>query len=323
MAIVTMRELLEAGVHFGHQTRRWNPKMQRFIFGQRNGIYIIDLKKTLRQLTRAYICVRDAVAAGGNVLFVGTKKQGQEAIAQEAQRCGMFYVNSRWLGGTLTNWQTIRQSIRNLQRLEEQDAAGELEKQFKKKEVIRLRKQVAKLDANLCGIKDMPGLPEVVFVIDAKKESIAVREAQRLGIPCIAIVDTNTDPDMVPIPVPGNDDAIRAIHLFCSVVANAVMDGRMRADKVERDQAQGSAPPVAAAPAQAAEPVEITTLAAAQAAAEPVEITTLAAAQAAADAAPEEEKAAEAVEVDEVPGEAPEEEDGDGDEKTEQEQDEE
>jgi len=266
MAIVTMRELLEAGVHFGHQTRRWNPKMQRFIFGQRNGIYIIDLKKTMRQLSRAYICVRDAVAADGNVLFVGTKKQAQESIAQEAQRCGMFYVNSRWLGGTLTNWQTIRQSIRNLQRLEEQDAAGELEQQFKKKEVIRLRKQIAKLDANLRGIKDMPGLPEVVFVIDAKKESIAVREAQRLGIPCIAVVDTNSDPDVVPIPVPGNDDAIRAIHLFCSVVAEAVMDGRMRAGKVETEQAQGPEPPVAAAPVAAAEPVEITSLAAAQAA---------------------------------------------------------
>jgi len=296
MAIVTMRELLEAGVHFGHQTRRWNPKMQRFIFGQRNGIYIIDLKKTLRQLTRAYICVRDAVAADGNVLFVGTKKQAQESIAQEAQRCGMFYVNSRWLGGTLTNWQTIRQSIRNLQRLEEQDAAGELEQQFKKKEVIRLRKQVTKLDANLRGIKDMPGLPEVVFVVDAKKESIAVREAQRLGIPCIAIVDTNSDPDVVPIPVPGNDDAIRAIHLFCSVVAGAVMEGRMRAGKVETDQAQRPAPPVAAAPVAAAEPVEITSLAAAQAA----------------EAAHEEREAAEAVEADEAPAEAPEEKGGEG-----------
>jgi len=273
MAIVTMRQLLETGIHFGHQTRRWNPKMQRFIFGQRNGIYIIDLKKTLRQLSKAYLCVRDAVAGGGNVLFVGTKKQAQEAIAHEAQRCGMFYVNSRWLGGTLTNWQTIRQSIRNLQRLEEQDEAGELEKQFKKKEVIRMRKQVAKLDANLSGIKDMPGLPQVVFVIDAKKEAIAVREARRLNIPCIAIVDTNSDPDDVPIPVPGNDDAIRAIHLFCSVMADAVMDGRMRAGEAQAGETEGavSAPP-AAAPAETASAPDVETAEAVEEEAAPEEV---------------------------------------------------
>ena len=231
MAIVTMRQLLEAGIHFGHQTRRWNPKMARYIFGQRNGIYIIDLQKTLRQLTKAYICVRDIVAQGGNVLFVGTKKQAQEAVAREAQRCGMYYVNNRWLGGTMTNWETIRQSIRTLQRLQEMSESGKMDEQFTKKEAIQLRKKAEKLEANLRGIKNMPGLPQVMFVIDAKKEAIAIREAERIGIPCIAITDTNCDPDAVPIPVPGNDDAIRAVQLFCSVIADAVMEGRMRAEK--------------------------------------------------------------------------------------------
>jgi small subunit ribosomal protein S2 len=236
MAIVTMRQLLEAGIHFGHQTRRWNPKMQRFIFGQRNGIYIIDLQKTLRQLTKAYLCVRDRVADGGHVLFVGTKKQAQEGVAREAQRCGMYYVNNRWLGGALTNWETIRQSIRKLEQLEEADVSGKLEEQFTKKEAGKKRKQGAKLEKNLRGIRKMPGLPSVMFVIDAKKEAIAVREAARCGIPCIGIVDTNCDPDVVPIPVPGNDDAIRAVNLFCSVIADAVMDGRMKADKMLADQ---------------------------------------------------------------------------------------
>jgi small subunit ribosomal protein S2 len=238
MAIVTMRQLLEAGIHFGHQTRRWNPKMGRFIFGQRNGIYIIDLQKTLKQLTKAYICIRDIVAEGGNVLFVGTKKQAQESVAREAQRCGMFYVNSRWLGGTLTNWETIRQSIRNLQRLEEMSASGRMDEQYAKKEAIKMRKEAGKMDANLHGIKNMPGLPQALFVIDAKKEAIAVREAERLGIPCIGVVDTNCDPDVVPIPVPGNDDAIRAIQLYTSLMAEAVMEGRMRGEKVFADREQ-------------------------------------------------------------------------------------
>lgn len=236
MAVVTMRQLLEAGIHFGHQTRRWNPKMARYIYGQRNGIYIIDLQKTLRQITKAYVVVRDVVANGGLVLFVGTKKQAQEAVAREAQRCGMYYVNNRWLGGTLTNWQTIRQSIRNLKNLEEMDASGAMEEMFKKKEAIRQRKRAAKLNENLCGIKDMARVPDVMFVIDAKKEAIAIREAERLGIPCISIVDTNSDPDTVPIPVPGNDDAIRAIQLFCSVISDAVLEGRMRADKVAAER---------------------------------------------------------------------------------------
>lgn len=241
MPIVTMKQLLEAGIHFGHQTRRWNPKMGRFIFGQRNGIYIIDLQKTMQQLTKAYICIRDVVGRGGNVLFVGTKKQAQETVATEASRCGMFYVNNRWLGGTLTNWETIRQSIRTLQRLEEMDASGKMDEQFTKKEAISFRKRIGKLNANLQGIKKMPGLPDAMFVIDAKKEAIAVREAERLNIPCVGIVDTNCDPDVVPIPVPGNDDAIRAVQLFCGVMAEAVMEGRMRADKIASEQSQDAA----------------------------------------------------------------------------------
>ena len=236
MAVVTMRQLLEAGIHFGHQTRRWNPKMGRYIFGQRNGIYIIDLQKTLKQLIKAYVTVRDVVANGGLVLFVGTKKQAQEPVAREAQRCGMFYVNNRWLGGTLTNWETVRQSVRTLQRLEDLDATGKMAEQFTKKEGIQMRKQISKLDANLCGIKNMPRLPDIMFVIDAKKEAIAVREAERLNIPCIGIVDTNCDPDVVPIPVPGNDDAIRAVQLFCSVISEAVMEGRMKGDKILTEQ---------------------------------------------------------------------------------------
>jgi len=236
MPIVTMQQLLEAGIHFGHQTRRWNPKMARYIFGQRNGIYIIDLQKTLRQIKKAYIRVRDVVAEGGHVLLVGTKKQAREAVAREAGRCGMYYVTNRWLGGTLTNWETIRQSIRKLEQLEEQDASGQLDERFTKKEAIQVRKSIAKMEENLSGIKKMPGLPQVVFVIDAKKEAIAVREAARCGIPCVAIVDTNCDPDAVPIPIPGNDDAIRAVGLFCSIISDAVMDGRMKADKVMADE---------------------------------------------------------------------------------------
>ena len=255
MPIVTMRQLLEAGIHFGHQTRRWNPKMARYIFGQRNGIYIIDLQKTLQQIRKAFVCIRDITAAGGNILFVGTKKQAQEAVAHEAQRCGMYYVNSRWLGGTLTNWETIRQSIRNLQRLEELNTSGKLDEQFTKKEAIQFRKQIEKLDANLRGIKNMPGLPHALFVIDAKKEAIAVREAARLNIPCVGIVDTNCDPDTVPIPIPGNDDAIRAVQLFCSIAADAVMEGRMNMDKVRADEGrQPVAAAVAAAVAPAVEP---------------------------------------------------------------------
>lgn len=265
MPVVSMRELLEAGIHFGHQTRRWNPKMARYIFGERNGIYIIDLQKTVRQVHKAYKLVRDTVSQGGSVLFVGTKKQAQDAVAREAERCGMYYVNNRWLGGTLTNWQTVKQSVRNLIRLEEMESSGKIDA-YPKKEIIVMRKQREKLDQNLRGIKKMNGLPSVMFVIDAKRENIAIREAERLGIPCIAIVDTNADPDVVPVPIPGNDDAIRAINLFCGVISNAVMEGRSRAEKVQADQAEqsrarggrdrGAAPAPFESPA-AAEPVPV------------------------------------------------------------------
>jgi small subunit ribosomal protein S2 len=235
MAVVTMRQLLEAGIHFGHQTRRWNPKMARFIFGQRNGIYIIDLQKTARQLDKAYNFVRDTVASGGTVLFVGTKKQAQEPVAREAERCGMYYVNNRWLGGTLTNWETIRHSIRTLHKLEEMETSGAYDK-MPKKEVAKLRKEYQKLDKNLRGVKNMTSLPSVMFVIDARKEHIAVREAERLNIPCIAVVDTNCDPDVVPLPIPGNDDAIRAVSLFCRVIADAAIEGRSHAEKLRSEE---------------------------------------------------------------------------------------
>jgi small subunit ribosomal protein S2 len=237
MAVVTMRQLLEAGIHFGHQTRRWNPKMARYIFGQRNGIYIIDLQKTLRQVHKAHAFVRDTVAAGGTVLFVGTKKQAQEPVAREASRCNLYYVNHRWLGGTLTNFETIQTSVRNLARLEEMDSTGGFEK-FTKKEAARMRREMVKLRRNLDGIKSMDRLPDVMFVIDTKKEAIAVREAARLGITCIGVVDTNADPDSVPIPIPGNDDAIRAVSLFCSVIADATIDGLSQAEKVRAEQPQ-------------------------------------------------------------------------------------
>ncbi len=244
MAIVTMRQLLEAGIHFGHQTRRWHPKMSRYIYGQRNGIYIINLQHTLRQLYKAYGLVRDTVAEGGHVLFVGTKRQAQEPVQREADRCGMYYVNSRWLGGTLTNFRTVRQSISRLTRLQELEVDPEADKKHTKKELVLLRKDKVKLEKNLLGIQKMPGLPSVVFVIDAKREDIAVQEARRLHIPCIGIVDTNCDPDVVDLPIPGNDDAIRAVNLYCSVLADAVNEGKLRAEKVraerEEDQMAGT-----------------------------------------------------------------------------------
>lgn len=237
MAVVTMRELLEAGIHFGHQTRRWHPKMKPYIFGQRNGIYIIDLQLTLRQVYKAYGLVRETVANGGNVLFVGTKKQAQEPIAEHAERCGMFYVNNRWLGGTLTNFQTVRGSIQELNNLQELEKSDKIER-YSKKERVMFRKRCVKLEKNLSGIQRMPNLPSVVFIADAKREYIAVREAKRLGIPCIGIVDTNCDPDVVDLPIPGNDDAIRSISLFCQVIADAVIEGRSRAEKVRADEAE-------------------------------------------------------------------------------------
>ena len=236
MSSITMKQLLESGIHFGHQTRRWNPKMGRYIFGERHGIYIIDLQKTIRQLRRAYVAVRDSAAAGGSVLFVGTKKQARDPVREQAERCGMFYVNNRWLGGTLTNWTTIQNSIGKLVNLEEMEAEGKFE-QFKKKEATNLRKKRDKLDKNLCGIKTMNGPPAVMFVVDSHRETIAIKEAERLGITCIAICDTNSDPDAVSIPIPGNDDAIRAVNLFCEIIADAALEGRMQYEKKKETEA--------------------------------------------------------------------------------------
>src|SRR6266567_5416172 len=226
MATITMKELLEAGVHFGHQTKRWNPKMKEYIFGERNGIYIIDLQKTLKMFKDAARFVGEMAAQGKNVLFVGTKRQAQEAISEEATRCQMYYVNQRWLGGLLTNMLTVQKSIKRLKELE---AMASVEGGYAgrpKKEVIRLERERKHLDQNLQGIKDMPGLPDVLFVIDSNKEAIAVKEARRLGIPVVAIVDTNCDPDEVDWVIPGNDDALRAIRLFASKIADAVVEGR-------------------------------------------------------------------------------------------------
>jgi small subunit ribosomal protein S2 len=221
-----MKELLEAGVHFGHQTKRWNPKMKEYIFGERNGIYIIDLQKTLKMFKDAARFVGEMAAQGKNVLFVGTKRQAQEAIAEEAGRCQMFFVNQRWLGGLLTNMATVQKSIKRLKELE---AMASVEGGYAgrpKKEIIRLERERKHLEQNLAGIKDMPGLPDVLFVIDSNKEAIAVKEARRLSIPVVAIVDTNCDPDEVDYVIPGNDDALRAIRLFASKIADAVIEGR-------------------------------------------------------------------------------------------------
>lgn len=224
MANVTMKQLLEAGVHFGHQTRRWNPKMKPYIFADKNGIYIIDLQKTVRMFKRAYQFVRDTVAEGKSVLFVGTKRQAQESIQEEAMRCGMPYVNHRWLGGMLTNFQTIRKGIERLRELEAMAEDGRLQG-YTKKEVMRLQKEKAKLLKNLGGIKEMRELPGAIFVVDSRREYIAVKEARKLGIPVVGIVDTNCDPDEVDHVIPGNDDAIRAIRLFSSLMADACLEG--------------------------------------------------------------------------------------------------
>ncbi len=240
MASLTMKELLEAGVHFGHQTKRWNPKMQKYIFGERNGIYIIDLQKTLKKFREAYAYVRDLAASGGTVLFVGTKKQAQETVFEEATRCGMFYVNHRWLGGTLTNFATIRKSIARLKKLDEMSETGEYER-LPKKEVIGLERERAKLQSALVGIKSLDRLPSAVFIIDPKKEKIAVEEAQRLAIPIVAIVDTNCDPTGIDYPVPGNDDAIRAVRLITSRMADAILEGAGTLAKGEADAEEAAA----------------------------------------------------------------------------------
>ena len=223
MSVVTMKSLLESGVHFGHQTKRWNPKMARFIFSQRNGIHIIDLQKTSACIVEAYDAVRAVVKQGKTILFVGTKKQAQQAIEAEAKRCGMPYINNRWLGGMLTNFSTIKKSISTLKKIEKMENDGTFES-LTKKEVSLLTKQKIKLEKNLGGIKDMKELPGAIFIIDTKKETIAVAEAKRLGIPVIAVVDTNCDPTDITYPIPGNDDAIRAISLFVEIIANAVID---------------------------------------------------------------------------------------------------
>jgi small subunit ribosomal protein S2 len=225
MAVTTRRQLLEAGVHFGHQTRRWNPKMRRFIYGERSGIYIVDLEQTLQGLERAYGFVRDVARSGGTVLFVGTKKQAQDVVAEHASRVGMPYVNTRWLGGMLTNFQTIFRRLRRLVELREMERSGAFDF-LPKKEVLKLRREKEKLERNLGGIQDLERLPAAIYVIDTKKEHIAVTEANKLGIPVVAIVDTNCDPDEVEYVIPGNDDAIRSISLVTSVIADAIREGQ-------------------------------------------------------------------------------------------------
>jgi len=225
LAEITMKELLEAGVHFGHQTRRWNPKMKEYIFGERNGIHIIDLQKTLKMFREAARFVTEVSAHGKNILFIGTKRQAQEAVAEEAKRCGMFFVNHRWLGGTLTNHATLQKSIKRLKDLKAMKEDGRME-QLSKKEQARLDRELKHLHQNMEGIEDMTALPDALFVIDSNAESIAVREARRMGIPVVGVVDTNCDPDVVDWVIPGNDDALRAIKLFTGKIADAVVEGR-------------------------------------------------------------------------------------------------
>ena len=220
----TMRQLLEAGAHFGHQTRRWNPKMAQYLFGVRNGAHIIDLQQTVPMLHHTLKATRDIVAGGGRVLFVGTKRQAAEPVAESAKRCGQFFVNHRWLGGMLTNWKTISVSIRRLRTLEEQ-LGGEVDTGLTKKELLRLTREFDKLERALGGIKDMGGLPDIMFIIDTNKEDIAIAEANKLGIPVVAIIDSNSNPDSITFPIPGNDDAIRAISLYCQLMSDAVLDG--------------------------------------------------------------------------------------------------
>ncbi len=254
MAVVTMKQLLEAGVHFGHQTRRWNPKMKRFIFGERNGIYIIDLNQTLDRISSAYSFVRDLVAGGGSILFVGTKKQTQDPVAEFAAACGMPYVNQRWLGGMLTNFQTVAGRVRKLDELESSRKAGDFAA-MPKKEALMNERELEKLERNLGGIRRLQGPPDAIFVIDTKKEHIAVTEARKLGLPVVAVVDTNCDPDVIDYVIPGNDDAIRAGRLMCRVIADAVSEGRYIASRqaiAERGGPRvGDSLPPAQAPAAA------------------------------------------------------------------------
>ncbi|MGZ4188805.1 MAG: 30S ribosomal protein S2 [Actinomycetota bacterium] len=248
-SVVTMKQLLEAGVHFGHQTRRWNPKMKRFIFGARNGIYIIDLEKTVFGIEKSYAFVRDTIAYGGSILFVGTKKQAQEAIEQEAKRVGMPYVNQRWLGGMLTNFQTMAKRLARLRELEAMETTGTFDV-LSKKEVLKLRKEKETLEKNLGGIRDMTRLPSAIWVVDTRKEHIAVKEARKVGIPVVAIIDTNCDPDEVDYAIPGNDDAIRAGALLTRIVGDAVQEGL-----ASRNPDRAPPTPSEPTPAQEAEPL--------------------------------------------------------------------
>jgi small subunit ribosomal protein S2 len=275
---VSMKNLLEAGVHFGHQTRRWNPKMKPYIFTERNGIYILDLQRTLREVDATYKFVRDLSARGGSVLLVGTKKQAQDSIRREAERAGMPYVNQRWLGGMLTNFVTIRGRIKRMLELENMEESGAM-LQLPKKEALLLRRELEKLQRDLNGIRDMADLPKAVFVVDTKREAIAVREARRLGIPLIGLVDTNADPDEVDYVIPGNDDAIRSVALICRVIADAALDGRRAAGLVTPDEGAPAAEETVAAASDAP---------AAESAAEPVEPVAEPASETATDAAPAE-----------------------------------
>ena len=252
MPVVTRRALLEAGVHFGHQTRRWNPKMRRYLYGERSGIYIIDLEKSLEGLEEAYAFVRDLARRNGLILFIGTKKQAQETIQDNAERCGMPYVTTRWLGGMLTNFQTISRRLVRMRELRQMEATGAFET-LPKKEVTRLRHEKDKLERNLGGFQELERLPDAVFVIDTKREYIAVSEARKLGLPVIAIVDTNCDPDEVDYVIPGNDDAIRSVNLVTRVIADAIVEGRHEARERVVAQATGTGTPEAEAPAPAVE----------------------------------------------------------------------
>ena len=269
MPPATKRQLLEAGVHFGHQTRRWNPKMKQFIFGERNGIYIIDLEKTMTLLTDAYEFVREISAKGGTVLFVGTKKQAQDPVAKYATHCGMPYVSLRWLGGTLTNFQTIKHRIDRLVQLKEMEEQ-QIFDTLPKKEVLRLNHERDKLERNLHGITEMNGLPDAIFIIDTKKEQIAVAEGRRLGIPLVAVVDTNCDPDEVDYPIPGNDDAIRSATLMAKVIAEGVLEGKaLQPSQVFEPDPEPAAAPDVELEEMAAEPAPAEPAPAAEAKAEP------------------------------------------------------
>jgi small subunit ribosomal protein S2 len=253
LATITMKELLEAGVHFGHQTKRWDPRMKEYIFGERNGIYIIDLQKTLKMFKEASKFVTELASQGKVILFVGTKRQAQDAIAEEAARCGMFYINQRWLGGLLTNWVTVQKSVKRLQELDEMATDGRYEL-LTKKEVIRLERERKHLQANLAGIKTMRRLPDAIFVVDSSNEAIAVKEARKLGIPVVAVVDTNCDPTLVDYVIPGNDDALRAIRLFTSKIADSVVEGSAAAgDKQFAEAGGGVTGEMQAADGEAAE----------------------------------------------------------------------